>query len=301
MGVVSRAGVRRVISDARSALSEMNRRRWMIFGATIGASVIFRIVAQLFVPSGGPSPLTPSVIVRAGLMPLAAVIYGVLTYGLLGIVFIVIQGRLTGTKWTKGLRFGAGFCLMWASYLLEPLPFNAGASLAEMLSYPIADGVVLLVLGLLLGWGLGTDSPQISKSLLNADSLAFLTIPALFLATRIFCYTVLRVYSSFDTRPAATMLWAACTGLCLGVLFLWLRCGIEGLSSLARAAFFTLFVLGINLLLYNAFMVLAFADFTVLDVLVRTVMDVVPVLAGAFLCEAVLQYRQRRRLSSQSV
>jgi hypothetical protein len=273
----------------------------MILGATIGASVVFRIVVQLFVPSGGPSQLTPSVIVRAGFMPLAMVIYGILTYGLLGIVFIVIQGRLTGEKWSKGLRFGAGFCLVWASYLLEPLPFNAGASRAEMLSYPIADGVVLLVLGLLLGWGLGTDSPPISKSWLNVDSLTFLTIPALFLATRIFCCTVLRVYSSFDTRPAATILWAAGTGLCLGVLFLWLRRGIEGQSSLARAAFFTLFVLGINLLLYNTFMVLAFAAFTVLDVLARTVMDVVPVLAGVFLSEAVLQYHLRRRLSSPSV
>jgi hypothetical protein len=270
----------------RSALSEMNRRRWMIFAATIAAAVIFRIAVQLFIPSGGPSRLTPSVIVRAGLMPLAAVTYGILTYGLLGIVFIVIQGRLTGTKWTKGLRFGAGFCLMWASYLLEPLPFNAGASLAEMLTYPMADGVVLLVLGLLLGWGLGTDSPPISKSRLNAGSLVFLTIPALFVATRIFSYTVLHVYSSFDTRPAATMLWAAGTGLCLGVLFLWLRRGIEGHSPLARAAFFTLFVLGINLLLFNTFMVLAFADFTVLDVLVRTVMDLVPVLAGVFLSES---------------
>ncbi len=285
----------------RSALSEMSRRRWMIFGATIGASIIFRIVEQLFVPSGGPSQLTPSVIVRAGFMPLAAVLYGILTYGLLGIVFVVIQGRLTGKKWAKGLRFGAGFCLMWASYLLEPLPFNAGASLAGRLSYPIADGVVLLVLGLLLGRGLGTDSPQISKSWLNAEALTFLTIPALFLAIRIFCYTVLRVYSSFDTRPGATMLWAAGTGLCLGLLFLWLRRGIEGQSSLARAAYFTLFVLGINLLLFNTFMVLAFADFTVLDVLVRTVMDVVPVLAGVFVCEAIRQYHLRRRLSRQSV
>jgi hypothetical protein len=285
----------------RSALDEMNRKRWLVFGTTIGASIIFRIVAQLLVPSGdpsSPSTLTPSVIARSGLMPLAAIVYGILTYGLLGIVFIVVQGRLTGTKWAKGLRFGTGFCLVWASYLLEPLPFNTGAKVAEMLSYPLADGSALLVLGVILGWGLGTNSASKSESRFNADSLALLVIPALFLATRYFCYTVLHVYSSFDSRPGATMMWAAGTGLFLGVLFLWLRPGIEGQSPFARASFFTLFVLGINLLLFNSFMILAFADFSVLDVLVRTVMDVVPVLAGVFISEAALQYHSRRHLSS---
>jgi hypothetical protein len=226
-------------------------------------------------------------------MPLAAIVYGILTYGLLGIVFIVVQGRLTGTKWAKGLRFGTGFCLVWASYLLEPLPFNAGAKVAEMLSYPLADGSTLLVLGIILGWGLGTNSASKSESRFNAASLALLAllaIPALFLATRYFSYTVLHVYSSFDSRPGATMMWAAGTGLCLGVLFLWLRPGINGQSPFARAASFTLFVLGINLLLFNSFMILAFADFSVLDILVRTVMDLVPVLAGVFISEAALRY-----------
>ncbi len=290
----------------RSALREMTRRRWIILGAIICGSTILRIVmqsivVQSLVPSGGPSPLTPSVIVRAGLMPVAMVLYAILTYGLLGIVFIVIQDRLPGAKWSKGLRFGAGFCLMWFSYLLEPSPFDTGASLAEKLAYPIADGGVLLALGLLLGWGLGTDSPRASETGHNAGALSFLTIPALFLASRIFCYTVLRVYSSFDARPAATLLWAAGTGFCLGVFYLWLRRGIEGQSYLARAAFFTLFMFGINLLFYNTFMVLAFAEITILQVLGRTVMDVVPVLAGVFLSEAILQSQLRHRLSSQSV
>ena len=288
----------------RSALREMNRKQWLVFGATIGALVVFRIVVQFSVPSGdpsSPSPLTPSVIVRSGFMPLAAILYGILTYGLLGIVFIVIQGRLPGTKWTKGLRFGTGFCLVWASYLLEPLPFNTGAKVAAMLAYPLADGSALLVLGVILGWGLGTDSSAKSESRFKADSLALLVIPALFMAARYFCYTVLHVYSSFDSRPGATLMWSADTGLCLGVLYLWLRPGIEGQSCFARAAFFTLFVLGINLLLFNSFMILAFADFSVLDVLVRTVMDVVPVCAGVFLSDAALRYHLRRRMSSQPV
>ena len=139
----------------RSALAGMTRKRWLVFGAAIGAALVFRMAAQLCVPPGDPSkpsPLTPSVIARSGLMPLAFIVYGILTYGLLGLVFIVIQGRLTGPKWAQVLRFGAGFCLVWASYLLEPLPFNTGARASEMLSYPFADGSALLVLGVILGW-----------------------------------------------------------------------------------------------------------------------------------------------------
>jgi hypothetical protein len=288
----------------RSALDEMNRKRWLVLGTTSVAAVIFRIAAQLLVPPGDPSKpsvLAPSVIARSGLMPLAFIVYGILTYGSLGIVFIVIQGRLTGTKWAKGLRFGAGFCLVWASYLLEPLPFNTGAKVSEMLSYPLADGSALLVLGVILGWALGTNSASKPESRFISDLLALLVMPALFLAARYYCYTVLHVYSSFDSRPGATLMWTAGVGLCLGVLFLWLRPGIEGQSPLARAAFFTLFVLGIDLLLFNAFMVLAFANFSVLDILVRTVMDLVPVLAGVFILEAALQYRSRRHLSGQSI
>jgi hypothetical protein len=40
---------------------------------------------------------------------------------------------------------------MWAVYLFEPLPHSEGAGFTNIIAYPLADGIALIVLGLLIG------------------------------------------------------------------------------------------------------------------------------------------------------
>ncbi|HEY3422460.1 MAG TPA: hypothetical protein VGK13_04815, partial [Methanocellaceae archaeon] len=248
-----------------------------------------RLMLQLLMPSTGNTPLPPSAINKAGLIPIAFTLFGLITYGLLAIVFVLIQEVLPGKRMTKGLVFGLLFGMMWAVYLFEPLPFSAGASLVDTFSYPIVDGMTIAILGLLLGRFIGTDSSSDGKVALNISTLTLLAIPVFFMAGRFLGYTVIQIYSFFTDRPIGTMLWAAETGIWIGVMYLLLRPGIATKSLLAKAAFFGIVVFGIDLLMFNFFIPIVF-ETDIVDLLARTAIDIISVTAGVYICEKIYSY-----------
>jgi hypothetical protein len=242
---------------------------------------------QMFMPSTGNTPLPPSAINKAGLIPVAFTLFGLITYGLLAVVFVLIQAGLPGKRMAKGLVFGLAFGLMWAVYLFEPLPFGAGASLIDTLSYPAVDGMTIVVLGLLLGRFIGTDSEGTVKT--GTGTIALIAIPILFIAGRLLGYTVIQIYSFFTDRPLGTMLWVAVTGIWIAVMYLLLGPGIAVRSPLEKAVFFGAVALGIDLLMFNMFIPIVF-EMDMADLLVRTAIDIVSVIAGVFVCEIVRSY-----------
>lgn len=54
-------------------------------------TTIFRIIGKLLIPAGSQNVLLPSIFVKNGTMSLAFSIYGVFTYSLIAIMFLLIQ------------------------------------------------------------------------------------------------------------------------------------------------------------------------------------------------------------------
>ncbi len=111
-------------------------------------TTIVRIIGQLSIPAGEQAVLAPSVFTRNGTMPLAFTIYGIFAYSLIASLFLLIQSRLGGNRILQGLKYGLSCCAVWIVYLLEPLPHVATI---DRITYPVADSLALIVMGLLLG------------------------------------------------------------------------------------------------------------------------------------------------------
>ncbi len=166
----------------------MNKRRWLTLFFVVLATTIFRLIAQGFMPAGNYNLFPQSAIAIAGLIPVAFTLFGLLTYGLLAIVFILVQGRLPGTRIMKGLMFGLLFSGMWIAYLLEPLPHGEGLPLIDVLAYPIADSLALILEGLLMGWFIATDSKGYGTMGISSDIVIIASVPIVFLAGRLLSY-----------------------------------------------------------------------------------------------------------------
>jgi hypothetical protein len=267
-------------------------RRWARLLLVALAAVVLRTGLQAVVPSGGTS-LPPSSIVTAGLLPIAFLLYAFFGFALLGVVFAITETRLWWSKTKKGLAFGLSFAIMWAAYLLEPLPFNSGASLGVTLAYPFADGLALVILGLLLGRFLGTDSPGPGGLQGDRGALALATIAALFVAGRYVSYVAVGIISAYGSRPYDTMLWAAVTGLSIGLLYQLLGRGFSLRSPFANAVGFGVLVFGSDLFFFNFFVPLV-NQTDLVDLLLRTVIDILSVTVGVFLVEETRSYGSRR-------
>ena len=116
------------------------------------AATIVRIIGQLFIPAGEQTVLSPSVFAQNGTMPLVFTVYGIFAYSLIAALFLLIRNRLGGNRILQGLKYGLSCCVVWIAYLLEPLPHVAAI---DRITYPVADSLALIAMGLLLGWLFG--------------------------------------------------------------------------------------------------------------------------------------------------
>ncbi len=194
----------------------MNKGQWLTLFFVVAVTIVFRLIAQGFMPADSDNLFPKSAIARAGLIPVAFTLFGLLTYGLLAIVFILIQDRLPGTRMKKGLMFGLLFGGMWIVYLLEPLPHVEGSPLIDVLAYPAADGITLVLEGLLMGRFIAADSREYG---ISSNIVIIASVPIVFLAGRLLCYNVFHIYSSYATRSFATIIWAAATGIWIGIMY----------------------------------------------------------------------------------
>lgn len=125
----------------------------------IGAiTTVVRIIGQLSIPAGNQSILGPSIFAQNGTMPLAFTIYGVFAYSIIAALFLFIRNQMQGNRLLQGFQYALFCCVTWVAYLWEPLPHVAPL---DRITYPIADSLALLVMGLLLGLLLGNrDNAQ---------------------------------------------------------------------------------------------------------------------------------------------
>jgi len=152
------------------------------------------------IPAGEQAVLSPSVFVLTGTMPLAFTVYGVVAYALIASLFLVVRDGLTGPGRFEDFKFGAAYCLIWAVCLFEPLPHVAPL---DRITYPLADEVALLVLGVLAGRWLTRERPAMREGhRTGGKAIPILAITALFVLGRLFQYEGIGIYSSFGEDPA---------------------------------------------------------------------------------------------------
>ena len=265
-----------------------------IVGAGLAATLV-RIVGQLLIPAGEQTVLAPSVFAQNGTMPFAFTIYGICAYSLIASLFLLIRRRLRGNHILQGLKYGLACCVIWVAYLLEPLPHVAAI---DRITYPIADSAALIVMGLMLGWQLGTRGAKTDGQKQLFSIRPVLAVAACFFVGRMLQYGFFDIYSSFAEKTAETVLWCLATGLAVAGVMAWLNRYIDSENPVKRAVVLGGLLFGVDLALFDFFMPLVFAA-DIPDLILRTLIDVLAVTAG---CLAFSGRRNpRSRVSADSV
>lgn len=241
-------------------------------------TTIVRIIGQLSIPAGQQSVLAPSIFAQNGTMPLIFTIYGIFAYSLIAALFLIIRIQMGGNRILQGFQYGLSCCLVWIVYLLEPLPHVAPL---DRITYPVADSLALIAMGLLLGCLFGNPvctRPSVKKNL-SLPILPVLAVAGCFLAGRLIQYLATDIYSCFDIKPVETILWCLLTGFTVACVMAWLNRYVDSDSRVKRALLLGGLLFGVDLILFNFFMPLVFSA-DIPDLILRTLVDVVSVTIG---------------------
>ena len=239
-------------------------------------TTIVRIIGQLSIPAGEQTVLAPSVFAQNGTMPLAFTVYGTFAYTLIASLFLLIRTRMGGNRVLQGLQYGLSCCVVWIVYLLEPLPHVAPL---DRITYPIADSLALVVMGLLLGWLFGNSARRLGKAKRPFPILPVLAVTGCFLAGRLIQYSAADIYSCFGNKPAETLLWCLLTGFMIACVMAWLNRYIGSGGRIKRALILGGLLFGIDLLLFNFFMPLVFTT-DIPELILRSFIDILAVTLG---------------------
>lgn len=246
-------------------------------------TTIVRIIGQMLIPAGTQDILAPSVFVKNNTMPIVFSIYGIFTYSIIAALFLIVKDKMSGKRELQGIKYGLSCCVIWISYLLEPLPHVA---FIDKFTYPLADSIALLVMGLLCGILLGDSKPKsrsrsdfsISVPVVSAMIIAFVT-------GRILQYTLGNSYSLWKEKTVETLIWCVLTGAAIAVVAQWFNSFIIVKNRIRRALIIGGVLFGVDLLLFNFFMPLVFAA-DIPDLILRTIVDIVAVTIGSLFLKA---------------
>ncbi len=258
---------------------------WKVLVSVLIATFVDVILHRLFAPRIEYN-FPPSVFVEKGLFLPAAGVALIILFGTVAIVFTLIQENMSGTKAMKGWRYGLAFgVLCFVSIIEMSLIFNS--SLVDELRTAATDGVSLVLLGLLLAWLIGTDSPTVQQRA-KSSWMSFILTPLFFLVGRYFGYAIVHIKSAYLEKSGATFIWTLGIGVWLGVMYWLLREERKGIPAQGQAIRFGFLVFGCYWLIYNMF-VLIFVRISVLDIFARVMIDVVFVAVSIWIAEVLEQ------------
>lgn len=219
----------------------------------------------------------PSIFVKHGLTMPAIIIWELLAFGVLAMVFMLIQHRLPGTGRKKGLLYGLSFGGLYQIGMLESVLLLKSSVWNELLM-GLADFIPILLMGLLIGVFAGVAKQKNGR---RHHSSSICVIAIFYLAGRYLAYAVFHIQSAYADKPLETFLWTLGMGLWIGVIYYILQPGIMGKSSFTQGLFFGVVIFGANWLMNHLFIV-AVLEFTP-DTFIRAGTDIVFVAIGAFL------------------
>lgn len=257
-------------------------------------TTLSRALGQMLIPDGTQSVLQPALFVKNGTLPIAFMIYGIFAYSIIAALYLLIENKLSGHRIIKGLKYGLSCCAVWVVYLLEPLPH---ISPIDKITYPLADGMALIVMGLLLGLLLSKSKPKEAKETqsLSKSWLDVLCIAACFINGRIAQYFILNIYSSFNTAATPTILWTLLTGVVIAAVVLWPGQYLNEQNKVIKALLSGGVLFGANLLLFNFFMPLVF-NTDIPDLILRTAIDIGAVTVGLLLLPLPVSSKRRKEI-----
>lgn len=242
-------------------------------------AILIRSMLQLIIPSTNQTVLQQSVFAVNGTLPIVFMLYGTVAFTALTSIFIFIQRGMSGGRISKGIKTGFIFSIVWTIFLVEPLPHGAAI---DLFSYPIADSIALLFLGFMSGSFLSENSPK-KKRKLTVDSIFNISIITLtFAIGRMILYKVFNIYSMFEQAQVRTLVWVICAGIIIGFMFEYLKYTINVKSAITKSFIFGGIIFGINLLFFNFFLPLVL-KVDILDLSIRTLIDIVSVIIGCLI------------------
>lgn len=266
----------------RVEFPSITMRRWRAILFVAALATFVRIMLQPLIPAG-ESQAEPSAISDSGLLIPVFTIYAFVSYIVMCYAFVMIEASLPWSRFRKGILFGSMLGLIWVAYLYEPVPLGEGTPFLESLAYPIADGSSVLVLGILLGRFVATDTTgPLRKPTWKIN--AMLLVPVTMVVARLFEYNIVHIYSSYANHTLETIAWVALTGVCISVAYIALRAGIPSATPAGRSIAFGVFFYGIPIALVNFFVAVAL-KINIADLALRSSSDVVAVVVGIFLAE----------------
>lgn len=267
------------------AFPTLSASRWRALVLIAAFVTLVRILMQPLIPDSG-SVGEPSVIVEAGLIIPVFAAYAFVVYLVISYSYVFIEAGLPWGRTLRGLAFALCFGSIWMAYLFEPVPMGEGAPLLELVAYPLADGVSVIILGLLLGRFVSSDKGDKKKVDPSGWGIVLL-LPLVMLATRLFEYNVLGIYSSYEERTLDTVMWVAATALIIGIAYFVLRRGVPSTDPLGRSLAFGLVFYGFPALLVNFFVALALViDWT--DMALRLSLDIAAVITAIYAYEVLI-------------
>jgi hypothetical protein len=269
--------------------------------AVSAATTVFRIAIQMVMPQAEQNVLGPSVFVTNGTLPLVFSVCALFVYGILAAAFLIFGHGIAGGRIVRGLKYGAALAFIWAVFLFEQLPHGTSFLLDNVL-YALVDGLALLIMGLLIGL-LFTDKNYGDENFQNAASttgkgspakiVAWVSITAVvFVLGRLLQYNVFDTYSSFEAKPAMTILWCIGAGAVSAGVTIWLRNRAAATGKFRHPLAIACLLFAVNLAFFNFFMPLVL-DVSILDLLIRTGVDIAAIALGLLIATSAVKEMKR--------
>jgi hypothetical protein len=246
-------------------------------------AALLRAMLQPLMPVGQQTVLAPSMFINNGSMPIAFMLYGTFAYTIVAAIFLILHKHLSGNRIIKGLKFGILLSLLWSIYLIEPLAHGAPI---DKITYPIADSAVLIILGLLLGRFIAISSPNKKYKFTKHSLQSIGIITVLFFIGRMIEYTIFNIYSTYNTSPLSSIIWVIGTGIVIGLVFDYINPLVISKSITYKSFIFGVIIFGVDLFAFNFFIPIVFS-FDILDLCIRTFVDIVFVFIGSYIANKV--------------
>jgi hypothetical protein len=269
------------------------KNSWKLFFIAVGGTIVTLLGHTL-----ADDPMlqhidgfTQSIVIRAGLFKPVAFICLVLTYMVMGFIFLRIHKGLRGTNHRKGLSYGVSLGGLWFFAMVETHPMFNVSLIGEFFIGLISLFAILLMSILLATYA--ADMIPAPKKPMRIWFPATIIIPICYLLLRYFSYTVIHIESGYSARPMATFLWTAGMGIWIGVMYHLLEMETLRSQPLKQALVFGGLVVGINWIISNLFFLLLL-DYSILDVLYRSGVDTLAIIAGAYLSSLMYTFFHKK-------
>jgi hypothetical protein len=267
----------------------LRKNWWKILILSLFATLI-DILGHII--DGTALPLLPlSIISRTIGQRGTVVIYFIIWFSILSIICLYTEKWLSGSKLTKGVKYGIAFGVMMFFAACETNTIY-GTPLIDDIRVATVDSTAFIIFGILAGKIFGTDSPDKEQAWTKMNLFPVLTITLFYIIGRYFAYSILKMESGYVERPLLTFIWTLFMGLSVGIMYLLIGKNRND-DSVKKAMIFGLLVFGPIALFGNLFFPFEYqSSFAVMipDYIVgRSIVDMVFIIPGVFLGESMIQ------------